>query len=63
MKQVTWVTAGELVEKLGISPSHLKTLRKSVFKPKKHYRNISPGAARPTYRYHLKKCEEVLNVS
>lgn len=26
-----------------------------------HYRNISPGAARPSYRWHLSKIEKLLD--
>lgn len=57
-----WVTTAVACQQLGIAVKHLWKLRDELLKEGKHYRNIaSPTAARPTYRWHLKKIEELLN--
>lgn len=59
-----WLTTSELCNLWGCSRDHLQTLRKQrILKPKLHYKNISPYAARPTYRYHRGRCEKALEVA
>lgn len=64
MSKSDWVPSGVVCEKLGISFKHLTRLREEgLLKQGKHYRNIGrPQAARPTYRYHLKRCESALEI-
>jgi hypothetical protein len=57
-----WVGTRQLCEAIGCSRDHIATLRKwKVLKHKKHWKNINPSAARPTYRYHLKRCMAALD--
>lgn len=56
-----WVASSVACQVLGFSIKHLTRLREDgTLKQGTHWRNISPTAARPTYRYHLKRCEAVL---
>lgn len=62
MARSDWVTTRELLQKVCISERHLWRLRnEGLLKQGKHWRNIArPQAARPTYRWHLKHCEQAL---
>jgi hypothetical protein len=62
-KLKSWCFGREAMERLEISYDKLKRLRKAgAFKEGHHYRDISaPGAARPTYQYHVPRIEAVLN--
>jgi hypothetical protein len=56
-----WVSTQEMCELLGCTRQHLANLREQeVFKQKRHWINISPLAARPTYRYHSTRCQTAL---
>jgi hypothetical protein len=57
-----WVPGTVVCEALGISADHLARLRTDgLLKEGTHWRNIArPRAARPTYRWHLKRCEQAL---
>lgn len=56
-----WVTTAVATEHLGCSDKHLWKLRDELMKMGRHYRNIArPHAARPTYRWHLKRIEQLL---
>lgn len=57
-----WVTTEVAARALGCSRDHLCSLRDEGFlKNGKHWRNIArPGAARPTYRWHIKRIETAL---
>lgn len=56
-----WITTKELCDVLVCSRWHLKTLQEQkILKPKKHYQNISPHAARPTYRWHEEECKKAI---
>lgn len=59
-----WVPTREVCEQLSFSVKHLWRLRdEGLFKENIHWRNVSrPQAARPTYRWHLKRCEEALEI-
>lgn len=58
-----WVSTQALATALGISDDHLYNLRNDgTLKPGKHWRNIARRQAiRPTYRWHLKNCENALS--
>lgn len=62
MSKSDWVTSGVVCDNLAISLDHLTRLRKDgVLKFKRHWINIArPIAVRPTYRYHLKRCQEAI---
>lgn len=64
MAKSDWVTTAIACEKLGISIKHIWRLRdEGLLKQGQHWRNIArPQAARPTYRWHLKRCEEALEI-
>lgn len=64
MRKSDWVTGTVLCEELGFSVKHLNRLRQDGFlKEGKHYRSIGRShARRPTYRYHLKRCETALEI-
>lgn len=56
-----WVTTGVATQQLGISAKTLWKLREELFREGHHYRNMArPMAARPTYRWHLKRIEQLL---
>ena len=59
-----WVPTREVCQQLGFSIKHLWRLRdEGLLKANLHWRNISrPQAARPTYRWQLKRCEEALEI-
>lgn len=64
MAKSDWVATGVVCQILGISPKHLWRLRdEGLLKANHHWRNIArPQAARPTYRWHLKRCEKAVEV-
>lgn len=56
-----WVKTSEICQSLGCSRWHLETLREQeVLKRSEHWLNISPLAARPTYRYHEERCRAAI---
>jgi len=59
-----WVSTGEACKVLGVGPKHLWRLRDDgLLRQGTHWRNIArPHAARPTYRWHLKRCESALEI-
>lgn len=58
-----WVASSVICRELGFSTKHLLKLRgEKLLTEGTHWVNISPQAARPTYRYHLKRCGKVLGV-
>jgi predicted ArsR family transcriptional regulator len=65
MSKSDWVSSGVVCSKLGIRFKHLTRLREEgLFKPKTHWINIArPRAVRPTYRYHLTRCQKALESS
>jgi hypothetical protein len=64
MAKSDWVTTAAACQRLGISDKHLWKLRdEGLLKRGTHWRNIArPQAARPTYRWHLKNCEQALEI-
>jgi hypothetical protein len=59
----TWVSTSKICERLAITDSQLYALRDSgLFKQAIHWRDISrPTAMRPTYRWHLARCEKAID--
>jgi hypothetical protein len=57
-----WVSTKSAANALGCTAQHLRRLREdNFFKQGEHWRDISrQGAARPTYRWHVKHCSELL---
>lgn len=64
MTKSDWVATGVVCTRLGISAKHLWRLRdEGLLKPNQHWKNIArPNAARPTYRWHLRRCENALEI-
>ncbi len=64
MAKSDWVTTRVLLNRIAISERHLWRLRdEGLLKQGQHWRNIArPQAARPTYRWHLKRCEQALEI-
>ena len=62
--QSVWVTTQAIAALLNCTTDHLCNLRKAGFlKQGVHWLDISrPGAARPTYRWHLKNCSKALSI-
>lgn len=57
-----WKPTPAVLSALGLSRFHLYRLRDDgVLKQGEHWRNISPTAGRPCYRWNLSKIEAVLN--
>lgn len=59
-----WVDTRSAALALGISTRHLTNLRlDGLLKLGDHWRDIRrPHAMRPTYRWHLKRCQEKLDL-
>lgn len=59
-----WVDTRSAAVALGCSVRHLTNLRlDGLLKPGDHWRDIRrPNAMRPTYRWHLERCQKKLNV-
>ena len=58
-----WVTTAIATQQLGISAKTLWKYREELLKEGVHFRNIAlPSAARPTYRWHLQRIEELLGI-
>ncbi|WP_073074757.1 hypothetical protein [Phormidesmis priestleyi] len=60
-----WVPTGVVCKALGFGDEPLwKLRREGLLKENIYWRNIArPQAARPTYRWHLKRCEQALEIS
>lgn len=57
-----WVAASEAAQQLGVTAKYLREKLKFELKEGYHYRDIaSVNAARPSYKWHLKRIEEYLN--
>ncbi len=56
-----WVTTRELATALGVSNSFLWKNRETLFKQGEHWRLVNPYAWRPTYRWHLERCQKLMN--
>ena len=52
-----WVKASELGPVLSMSAWSIRNWLKPKLKENYHYRNLSPTAWRPTYRFHLERCK------
>lgn len=59
-KPRVWVSTSEAAEALGCSAKYLRENRDDVFKRGEHYRVLNPKAWRPTYRWHLKKIQKLM---
>ena len=63
-KKTDWITTKELASALGCTQAHIRrNLKDSVLKEGHHYRNISPHAWRPSYRWHLPRCQAGLKMA
>lgn len=60
-----WVDTATAIATLGISRDHLMHLKTDeILKENTHWRDIRrKGAARATYRWHITRCEQALEVS
>jgi hypothetical protein len=61
-RKSAWFSTSKTAEALGVTVDYLLALRTvEEIKPGVHFRTISrPNAARPTYRWHLKKMEDLM---
>lgn len=57
-----WVSTSAAAEALGVSAKFLRQQRDRLFKRGHHYRIVNPAAWRPTYRWHLKRVEALMEV-
>jgi hypothetical protein len=55
-----WVPTSRAAEELGCSSEFLLRNRDSLFKVGKHYRIMNPMAYRKTYRWHVIKCQKLM---
>ncbi|NET39611.1 MAG: DNA-binding protein [Cyanothece sp. SIO1E1] len=55
-----WVSTSKAAAELGCSTDFLLDNREKLFQRGKHWRNLNPQAWRPTYRWHLKHCEQLM---
>jgi len=56
-----WVSTSIAAESLGTTREFLLKNRYVLFQNGIHWRSINPIAARPTYRWNLKKIEELMS--
>lgn len=61
MPAKTWLGTTKAAKELDVTPKYLRENRLKLFKAGHHYRLINPTAARPTYKWHLERCEALLN--
>jgi hypothetical protein len=54
----TWISSSKMAEVLGVSPTYLHRQKGVILKLGEHWRNISPKAQRPTYRFHRENVEQ-----
>ena len=59
-KPRVWLPTTEAAAELGCSPKYLRENRDTIFKKGTHYRVLNPNAWRPTYRWHLKKIQKLM---
>lgn len=59
-KTRVWLTTTQAAEELGGTPKYLRENRDTIFKRGTHYRVLNPNAWRPTYRWHLKKIQKLM---
>ena len=59
-----WLDTKEAAKALDLTPRQLNDLRRSgLLKVSKHCRDRSRlGSSRPTWQYHIKRCEEALAI-
>lgn len=55
-----WVSTSAAAQELGCSTDFLLKKRVELFQKGFHWRRLNPHAARPTYRWHLKRCEKIM---
>lgn len=55
-----WLTTSQAAAELGCSPKYLRENRDTIFKRGTHYRVLNPNAWRPSYRWHLKKIQKLM---
>lgn len=55
-----WVTTSVAARELGCTAKFLREQRDKLFKLGRHYRSLNPHAWRPTYRWHLKRCQQLM---
>lgn len=61
MQSSKWLSTTKAAEELNVTSKYLREKRLELFTAAYHYRLINPTAARPTYKWHLKRCEALLN--
>lgn len=59
-KRSPWVSTTQAAAELGCSITFLYRQRGELFKPKTHYKTLNPRAWRPTYRWHLPRCQKLM---
>ena len=59
-KNQTWIPTTAAAEALGVGRAFLTDHRFDLFRQNYHWRSINPLAARPSYRWHLKRCEQLM---
>lgn len=53
-----WKTTADAAAALACSTEHLlRQVRNQRLKPRRHWRNLNPDAARPTYRWHVRNIQ------
>ncbi len=58
-----WVSTRKLANELGVSISFLWKNRESLFTQGVHWRLINPHAWRPTYRWHVGRCQQLMDLN
>ncbi len=59
----SWISTTAAAELLGVGRTFLLNHRFDLFKKNYHWRSINPHAVRPSYRWHLKRCEQLMEVA
>ena len=58
----SWISTSVLADERGCSIDLIYKLRdEGLLKKNEHWRILNPTAARPTYRWHLKRCQKLLD--
>jgi hypothetical protein len=59
-KTSPWVSTATAARELGCSTDFLYRHRGELFQLRQHYKVLNPTAWRPTYRWHLPNCQQLM---
>ncbi|MEL7143297.1 MAG: hypothetical protein AAGL08_13865 [Cyanobacteria bacterium J06573_11] len=55
-----WKSTTLTAEEIGVTSVFLRDNRLNLFRAGHHYKVVNPTAHRPTYKWHVKRCDDLL---